>query len=260
MQFPAPLVPGRLIRRYKRFLSDVELPDGAVVTAHCPNPGSMIGLAKPGMAVWLSRSDNPARKLPWSWELVAPDGADQGLLVGVNTGRPNALVAAAIEDGAIPELAGYRRLRREVGYGTGSRIDLLLDLPDPPAGGPQVRPPCYVEIKSVTLKRGASSAEFPDAVTARGAKHLEELSTVAGQGARAVLFFLVQRRDCAELAIAADIDPAYARGFVAAVAAGVEILAYDCDISPAAIRLGRRLPLASLPGARDGNGTKGPSR
>jgi sugar fermentation stimulation protein A len=242
MQFPAPLVPGRLIRRYKRFLSDVELADGAVITAHCPNPGSMMGLAEPGMAVWLSRSDNPTRKLAWSWELVAPERGEADLLVGINTGRPNALVAAAIEDGRVAELAGYQQLRREVRYGEGSRIDLLLESPQPP----DRRPPCYVEIKSVTLKRGARSAEFPDAVTARGTRHLDELARMVAQGARAVLFFLVQRRDCADLAIAADIDPAYARAFRAARDAGVEIIAYDCDISPTAIRLGGRLPLAPL--------------
>ena len=237
MQFPTPLVPGRLVRRYKRFLCEVELDDGTRVTAHCPNPGSMMGLAEPGMAVWLSRSDNPARKLRYSWELVAPEPGDAALLVGINTSCPNPLVAAAVEAGAIDELAGYATLRREVRTGDNCRLDLLLERAD--------APPCYVEIKSVTLKRGGPAAEFPDAVTARGAKHLVELARMAAEGARAMLFFLVQRGDCAELSIAQDIDPGYARAFAAALDAGVEALAYGCNISPRGIQLHRRLPVAT---------------
>lgn len=229
MKFSEPLIPGRLLRRYKRFLADVVLESGEEVVAHCANPGSMLGLAEPGMAIWLSRSDSPARKLRYSWELVAVDGG----LVGINTGRPNGIVAEALAAGLVPELAGYGTTRREVRYGGNSRIDLLLEQ--------NGRPPCYVEVKNVTLKRNPSAAEFPDSVTQRGAKHLDELATVARAGDRAVMFFLVQRGDCAHLELAADIDPAYARAFDEAVNAGVEALCYSCRVGPEAIELGRSL-------------------
>lgn len=235
MKFEDPLISGRLLRRYKRFLSDIALPDGAQVTAHCPNPGSMMGLAEPGMAVWLSPSRNPARKLKFTWELV-----DAGpSLVGINTGWANAVVAEAWHDGRIAELAGYRELRREVRYGKNSRIDLLLEAPD--------EKPCYVEIKCVTLRRdgaevAAPRAEFPDAVTARGAKHLGELAQVAEGGGRAVMFYLVQRSDCTRVAIASDIDPGYARAFDEARERGVEVFCYDCRVGPDAIALRRPLP------------------
>lgn len=232
MEFSAPLIPGRLVRRYKRFLSDIELEGGDLVTAHCPNPGSMIGLAEPGMAVWLSRSDNPKRKLAYSWELVAPS---DGAMVGINTNRPNDVVAEALADHRIEELSGYDKIRREVPYGTSSRIDLLLE-----ADG---RPPCYLEVKSVTMKRGPVAAEFPDAVTKRGTKHLGELGAAVEAGARSVMLFLVQRSDCSELAIAGDIDPDYAAAFEEAQARGVEGLAYGCKISPEAIQLDQRIPI-----------------
>ncbi|MGF1631642.1 MAG: DNA/RNA nuclease SfsA [Kiloniellaceae bacterium] len=232
MRFPEPLIPGRLQRRYKRFLSDVVLDDGAAVVAHCANPGSMLGLAQPGSLVWLSPADNPARKLRYSWELVEAEGA----LVGINTGRANALVGEALDADRVPELAGYDSRRREVRYGTKSRVDFLLER----AG----TPPCYLEVKSVTLRRGGTLAEFPDAVTARGTRHLAELGIVARQGGRAVLLFLVQRGDCDRVAAAADIDPAYAAALLAAQAAGVEILCYKCNLSPVAIALDSRLPLA----------------
>lgn len=238
MRFPDPLLRGRLIRRYKRFLADVELADGGPVTAHCPNPGSMMGLDAPGAEVWLSPARNPARKLRYTLELVhLDDGTGRGL-VGVNTGHPNALAAEAVAAGRIPELAGYREIRREVRYGAGSRVDLLLESPD--------RPPCYVEVKSVTLKRDREIpglAEFPDAVTARGTKHLRELAAVAADGARAVMLFLAQRGDCRRFAIAADIDPAYDAAFASARAAGVEALCYACQLSPEAVELGQPLPL-----------------
>ena len=238
MQFPDPLIPGRLQRRYKRFLSDILLEDGSEVVAHCANPGSMMGLAEPGSGVWLSPSRNPARKLKYSWELVEIDGG----LVGINTGRANALVAEALEAGRVPELAGYAQRRAEVRYGTNSRVDFLLESPDSAAG--PACPACYVEVKSVTLKRGGDLAEFPDAVTARGTKHLGELAEMARQGQRAVLFFLVQRGDCTAVAPAADIDPAYAAALTESIAAGVEVLCYKCNLSPEAVTLDERLPLA----------------
>ncbi len=233
MKFPDPLIRGRLVRRYKRFLSDVELTSGEQVVAHCANPGSMLGLAEPGAEVWLSPSRNPARKLKYSWELVAAGGG----LVGINTGHPNAIVAEALAADRVPELIGYQSLRREVRYGRNSRIDLLLEQPG--------RPPCYVEVKNVTLKRGAEAAEFPDAVTQRGAKHLAELAEMAQSGARAVMFFLVQRGDCERLEIAGDIDPDYQLAFNAALANGVEAICYDCDVAPEAIELNRGLALAT---------------
>ncbi len=233
MRFPDPLIRGRLVRRYKRFLSDVELSSGEQVAAHCANPGSMLGLAEPGAEVWLSPARNPARKLKYSWELVA---AGDGL-VGINTAHPNAIVAEALAEGRIVELAGYERLRREVRYGRNSRIDILLEQDG--------QPPCYVEVKNVTLKRGAEAAEFPDAVTQRGAKHLAELAEVARSGARAVMFFLVQRGDCARLEIAGDIDPDYQSAFAAALAQGVEAICYDCHVAPDAIELNRGLALAT---------------
>ena len=230
MRFPDPLIRGRLVRRYKRFLSDVELDGGEVVTAHCANPGSMLGLDTPGSEVWLSPARNPARKLRYSWELLrVGDG-----LVGINTSHPNGIVAEAVEAGRIPELVGYDGFRREVKYGKNSRIDLLLE-----GGG---RPPCYVEVKNVHLKR-SSLAEFPDSVTARGAKHLAEMSDMVAEGCRAVMLYLVQRTDCDGFAIAGDIDPAYAAALVRARTAGVEAICYCCKLSIEAITLDGALPL-----------------
>ena len=232
MRFPDPLIPGRLLRRYKRFLSDVELDGGEVVVAHCANPGSMLGLAEPGARVWLSPSRNPARKLKYSWELIKVNGH----LVGINTSWPNRIVEEAVRAEAVAELVGYERLRREVPYGRNSRIDLLLEAED--------RPPCYLEVKNVHLKRRAEVAEFPDSVTKRGTKHLVELSEMAQSGARAVMFYLVQRGDCASFEIAADIDPAYDRALRQALAHGVEALCYSCRVGREAIELDRPLPLA----------------
>jgi sugar fermentation stimulation protein A len=226
MRFPTPLVRGTLIRRYKRFLADAALASGEVVTAHCANSGSMLGLNEPGMEVWLSASDNPARKLKYSWELVR----DGGALVGVNTMHPNRLAAEAIADGTIAELAGYAALRREVRYGRNSRVDILLT--------DAARPDCYVEIKNVHLKRGAR-AEFPDAVTARGTKHLGELSAMVAAGARAVMLYLVQRGDCDSFAVAADIDPAYAAALTEALNGGVEAFCYACRLTTREIGVDR---------------------
>ena len=234
MDLPRPLLEGRLIRRYKRFLADIDL-GGEVVTAHCPNPGAMTGLNAPGLRAWVSRSDDPKRKLPHTLELLEADGG----LVGIHTGRPNAIVAEAIAAGVVPELAGYPTLRREVRYGTNSRVDMLLDCP--------TRGPCYVEVKNVHLRRmdgpNPGAAEFPDSVTARGAKHLEELAAMVAAGHRAVMMFCVQRMDCDRLVAAADIDRRYAEGLVRAVAAGVEAIAWDCAITPERIALRSPLPV-----------------
>ncbi len=231
MRFPAPLLRAELVRRYKRFLSDHRLADGAEVAAHCANPGAMTGICDPGMATWLSRSSNPKRKLAYSWELVETGG----VLIGVDTALPNRLAEEAVRAGALPELAGYERLRREVAYGERSRIDLLLEA--------EGRPACYVEVKNVHLKRGAAAA-FPDSVTARGAKHLDELAAVAEAGARAVMLYIVQREDCDRFTLAADIDPAYAAAYRDARARGVEAVSYACRVAPDGIAIDRPLPVA----------------
>ena len=230
MQFPNPLERGRLVQRYKRFFADVVLDDGRELTAHCPNPGSMLGLNMPGLPVWLSRSDAPTRKLPHTLELIEVDGG----LVGVNTMHPNRLAAEALTAGAIPELAGYAAVRPEVKYGEASRVDFLLTSPD--------RPPCFLEIKNVHLSRGGGLAEFPDCVAARSLKHLKELAREVEGGARAVMLFVIQRTDCDSFAAAPDLDPAYAEGLTWAADRGVEILAYGCDIDASAIRLVRPVP------------------
>ena len=235
MRFSAPLVPATLVRRYKRFLADVALPGGETVTAHCANPGSMIGLAAPGAPVWLSRSRNPKRKLGHSWELVEVDLGSGTELVGINTTNPNALAAEAIAAGLIPELGGYRGIRREVKYGKNSRVDFLLEEPG--------RPPCYVEVKNVHLMRQKGLAEFPDAVTKRGAKHLQELAVVAAAGARAVMLFLVQIASAERFALARDIDPAYGQQFDLARAQGVEALARRCRLCRDAIEVAEAIAI-----------------
>ena len=231
MRFPLPLRRATLLTRYKRFLSDHRFEDGSTVTAHVANPGAMTGLVDEGLETWLSPAANPKRKLPFSWEMVR---IGQGL-VGVNTGWPNRLAAEAIEAGAIPLLAVYDTIRREVAYGTRSRVDFLLEAAD--------RPPCYVEVKNVHLKRGPA-AEFPDSVTARGTKHLRELAAVAQGGARAVMLYIVQREDCDSFTLAADIDPAYAAAFAEARTSGVEALAYACRLSTDGIAVDRPLRFA----------------
>jgi sugar fermentation stimulation protein A len=230
--YPRALVEGRLIRRYKRFLADVEMPDGTMATVHCANPGAMTGLAAPGSRVFLSLSSRAGRKLPWSWELVEADGG----LVGINTAHPNFLAAEAIAAGAIPELAGYADLTREVCYGTNSRIDLLLTAPG--------RPDAYVEVKNVHLMRRPGLAEFPDSVTKRGAKHLDELAATVAVGKRAAMLYLIQRNDARSFALAGDVDPAYARAFDRARSAGVEMLAHACRITPEEIAVAAPIPFA----------------
>ena len=248
MQFTEALVPGRLIRRYKRFLADIALGvggEGETVTAHCPNPGAMLGLQTPGNPVWLRPIQSATRKLPFALELVALSSIEnEEILVGINTNRPNALAREAIESGRIAELAGYESIRAEVRYGTNSRIDLLLE-----AGG---RPPCYVEIKNVHFRRteggapltsAGGLAEFPDSVTSRGTKHLGELAAVAASGGRAVMLYIVQRGDCDRLTTAPDMDPAYDAALRKAVNGGVEALCYDCHVDVTGIAVRRRLDI-----------------
>ena len=235
MQFDTPLIEARLIRRYKRFLSDMELGDGAIVTAHCPNPGSMLGLAVPGSRCWLSYHTGGTRKLAYGWELVEARGTPIGLnLVGINTGRANAIVAEALCNRRIPGLPSGA-IEREVKVGTKSRLDFRLTDADGRS--------CYVEVKSVTLSRQPGLAEFPDAKTARGAKHLTELAELAAVGHRAVLLFLVQRGDCDRLSAAADIDPVYADGLAQVGGQGVEIIGLACRLTPQAIEIDRPIPL-----------------
>lgn len=223
MKFAHPLIPGKLIKRYKRFLTDVELDSGEIVTAHCANSGSMLSVNEPGARVWLSPANDPKRKLKYTWELIQLGDA----MVGINTQHPNRVVADAIEAGLIPELTGYDSLKREVKYGKNSRIDILLQSDD--------KPKCYVEVKNTTMRRDltpGAPAEFPDSVTARGAKHLVELSDMVREGHRAVMFYLVQRDDADAFTVAADIDPTYAGHLTDAINAGVEVVAYTCRITP----------------------------
>jgi sugar fermentation stimulation protein A len=235
MQMPSELVPATLIKRYKRFLADVRLDTGEEITASCPNTGSMMGLIDPGNRVWLSTSDSKTRKYRHTWELVEVNVHGRKPLVGINTGRPNKMVAEAIESSMIRELTGYASQRPEVKYGTNSRIDILLE--------DDGRPPCYVEVKNTTLLRQPGLAEFPDAVTSRGTKHLNELADMVRQGARAVMIYLVHRNDAVRFTFAHDIDPSYLEAYRQAAAAGVEALAYACDVTPQYARVSHGLPV-----------------
>jgi sugar fermentation stimulation protein A len=235
MRFPAPLIRGRLVKRYKRFLADVTLDSGEFVTVACPNTGSLLGLTEAGAIVWLSLSNSPKRKYRHTWEMVEADLGKGPAIVGINTGHPNQLVADAIAAGQIRELKGYPTLRREVKYGANSRIDILLECPR--------KGLCYVEIKNVHMMRRAGLAEFPDSVTERGAKHLRELAQMVRDGHRAVALFLIQRSDATRLALARDIDSGYGEAFDAARAAGVETLAYRCRLSREEIVIEKRVPV-----------------
>lgn len=230
MKFASPLIPARLLRRYKRFFADMALDNGTEVTAHCPNTGLMTGLVGSGQRCWIEPNDDPKKKLRYGWRLVEHEN---GHFTGVDTSVPNKLLRAALQGGAVPELI-YDLVRSEVKYGENSRIDFLLST--------EGQADAFVEVKSVTLCRNNSVAEFPDTVTTRGAKHMRELAQVAQAGHRAVLFYLVQRTDCDRVSVASDIDPDYASAVNAARAAGVEVLAYDCAISPDQVTLGRALP------------------
>ncbi len=227
-----PLIEGRLIRRYKRFLADVSLADGSEITAHCPNTGSMKNCADSGSRVWLRDVRSPHRKLAYRWELVE---VEKRYLACINTGLANGLVREAIEAGRIEPLCGYRTLLTERPYGTeGSRIDLLLREPG--------RPDCYIEVKNVTLLQGAGWGLFPDAVTQRGSKHLRELIKVVRGGERAVLLFNAAHTGIRQVAPAWGIDPLYSEMLAEAVDAGVEVLAYGAEISPQRIELRHPLP------------------
>ena len=237
MRFPTPLVPARLLRRYNRFLADAVLEETEQeITAHCPNPGSMMGLAEPGMRIWLEPNDDPRKKLRFGWRLVELPG---GHWSGIDTAVPNRVVREALLARAVPRLSAYGAVRAEVKYGRASRVDFLLS----EAGLPDA----YVEVKNVHLRRTGDLAEFPDSVTARGARHLEELSDMVAAGHRAVMLYLVQRTDCARLAMAADLDPAYARAFDAAREAGVEMLCHGTEIDGTGVRLGAELPVDPSP-------------
>jgi len=235
MQFPIPLVRGKLVQRYKRFLADVELETGEQVTATCPNTGSMMGLTAPGTPVWLSTSDSATRKYRHTWEMLEVNLGKGPSLVGINTNHPNRLVAEAVTEQRVDVLAGYPSLRREVKYGKNSRIDILLECPQ--------RGACYVEIKNVHMMRRHGLAEFPDSVTVRGAKHLDELADMVRAGHRAVMVFLIQRQDAERLTLARDVDPVYGEAFDAAVSAGVEAVALSCKLSPSGIDVDRVIPL-----------------
>ncbi|HWE99004.1 MAG TPA: DNA/RNA nuclease SfsA [Caulobacteraceae bacterium] len=237
MRPPSPMTRGVLVQRYKRFFADVALPGGEVVTAHCPNPGAMLGLNLPGLGAWISPAAGPKRKLAWTLELIEADGG----LVGVNTLSPNRLVAEALADGTIAELTGYAVTRREVRMGEASRVDFVLE--DPARGR------CWLEVKNCHLRRQSGLAEFPDCIAARSARHLRELADRVVEGDRAVQLFVIQRTDCERFAACADIDPAYAAGLDKAAAAGVEVLCYACDIEPDVISIARRVPWTGAPAA-----------
>ena len=231
MRYKRQLVEGRLIRRYKRFLADIQLADG-VVTAACPNTGSLMGCCDAGNRVWLSESDNAARKYRHTWELVEVGR----VMVGINTGLPNALVGEAIADGTLAELSGYEAMRREVRYGEeGSRVDWLLEAPG--------RAPCYVEVKNVTAAASKGVALFPDCVSERGSRHLRELMRLKARGLRPVQLYCVQRGDVREVRPADGIDHEYGRTLREAIAAGVEVLAYRARVTPEEIRLAERIPV-----------------
>jgi sugar fermentation stimulation protein A len=239
MKFGTPLIPAMLVRRYKRFLADVIFDTGEMTTVHVPNPGAMTGLDKPYSRVWLSDSQNPMRSLRYTWELIEADCGSGPEIIGVNTVQPNLLVADALQAGLFPQLLDYPTTRREVKYGTNSRADFVLE-------GPQ-RPRCYLEVKNVHLMRKPRLAEFPDCVTVRGAKHLDELAIAVQQGARAVLLFVIQIASAERFSVAGDIDPAYAAGFARAQAKGVEILAWRCKINVEGIDIVAPVPVAETP-------------
>jgi sugar fermentation stimulation protein A len=235
MRYSSTLIPGTLARRYKRFLADVVLESGEMTTVHVANPGAMTGLDRPFSRVWLSGSDNPLRKLPLTWELVETDLGSGIEFVGVNTQQPNTLVAEALKEGLIPELRHYTSVRPEVKYGARSRVDFLLESPS--------RRPCCLEVKNVHLMRKPRVAEFPDCVTDRGAKHMEELAAAIGSGARAVVLFVIQIASADRFAVARDIDPAFTAAFDVARGQGVQMLAWRCNVNLNGIEIAAPVPI-----------------
>jgi sugar fermentation stimulation protein A len=232
MKFQSPLLPAILERRYKRFLADIVFNEGETVTAHVANPGSMIGMKDPGTKVWVELNNDPKRKLKYSWKLAE---IESGALISVDTHLANTLVEEGLVNGKIPELAAYSKVRREVPYGENSRIDFLLEH--------ETRPDCYVEVKSVTLRRDSNTAEFPDSVTKRGQKHLVELSNAVESGFRAVMLFVVQRNDCHRFKLAHDLDPGYFEAMQNALKVGVEVLCFGTKISYEGLELDQRMEL-----------------
>ncbi len=231
MSFPSELTYGTLIKRYKRFLADVKFDSGEELTVHCPNPGAMMGITTPGSRVALSKAANPARKLAYSWEMVEING----IWIGTNTNNPNLIVAKALAQGTIPELAGYKNIKAEVKYGQNSRIDFFL------TDGPTEM--CLVEVKNVHLIRNDYMAEFPDCVTARGAKHQLELAEQVKNGVRSVVLYVVQREDALTFRVADDLDKAYGEASQQATKAGVETLAYSCNMEASGITLKQSLEI-----------------
>lgn len=232
MDYPTPLIKGRLIQRYKRFLADITLDTGEMITAACPNTGSMLGLNDPGNIVYLSTSNNPKRKFPHTWEMVE---LPKHGLVGINTIHPNKIAAEAIRSGLLPTLSHYTHMKPEVAYGENSRIDLLLSSSDLPSA--------YVEVKNVHFFREHGLAEFPDCKTERGAKHLRELSAMAQSGARAIMLYVIQCAAPTRFTIAADKDPAYLEAYRRAKAAGVEAYALTCNLNETSITADRLIPV-----------------
>jgi sugar fermentation stimulation protein A len=235
MRFATPLMPAMLARRYKRFLADVMFDSGEMTTVHVSNPGAMTGLDRPYSRVWVSDSENPLRTLRYTWELVEVDLGSGSELVGVNTIQPNQLVAEALQAGLIPELRDYPTVRREVKYGSNSRADFVLE--------DSKRPTCYLEVKNVHLMRKPRLAEFPDCVTVRGAKHLDDLAAMVESGARGVLLFVIQIPSADRFTVARDIDPAYAEAFDRARSTGVELLAWRCRVSLEGIEIREPVPI-----------------
>lgn len=233
MQFSSPLVPATLIKRYKRFLANCTLENGEVVVAHCANTGAMTGLKDEGLRVWLEPNDDPKKKLNYSWKFVE---LENGHFAGIDTALTNRLVKESLLAKHIPTLAPYGNIRPEAKYGTNSRIDFLLT--------DNALPDCYVEVKNVTLTAPYGWAEFPDTVTERGTKHLHELTEMVRQGHRAVMLYLVQRTDCDKFRLAHSLDPAYSAAYKIATVAGVETLAYACDITPTEITVSTALPVS----------------
>src|SRR6476620_7381405 len=235
MRYSSTLIPGTLARRYKRFLADVVLESGEMTTVHVANPGAMTGLDRPFSRVWLSGSDNPLRKLPLTWELVETALGRVFEFVVVKRRQPNPLVAEARKEGLIPELRHYTSVRQEVKYGAKSRVDFLLESPS--------RRPCCLEVKNVHLMRKPRVAEFPDCVTDRGAKHMEDLAAAIGSGARDVVLFVIQIASADRFAVARDIDPAFTAAFDVARGQGVQMLAWRCNVNLNGIEIAAPVPI-----------------